>query len=461
MSPYYDSNILIIDDEEIIREVLADVLERSGYNNIYKLETGKNCFQIIKKISPTLIFLDLNLPELRGEEILEKLSELFPSIPVIIITGDDDIKNAINTIKLGAYDYIKKPFDINRVPTIVNNAINFYEVNQSLSRLKDNFFNNEPNTVDMFSEIITDDEQMYKIFKYITVISDTNHPILITGETGVGKELFARSIHKSSNKNGDFIAVDTSSYTTENFKDVLFGHTKGAYTGASNDRSGLFKMADNGTLFLDEIGDLDIELQNILLRVIQEGEYRAIGSDIVHKTNCKLVFATNRNLDELINLGKFRKDLYYRLQTHNFEIPPLRSRKNDIPLIFKHYVKMMNNQIESISKEIITLLNEYDYPGNVRELKNIAINSTSLAVNNQLQIRDVVAKLEKFSYKELNNKIDNSEQYIDEDNFPTIQEMTNILINKALSKTNNNQSRAAKLLGISRQALHQRLSKLD
>lgn len=466
MPSILEKTILIVDDDEIIVETLELCLEAEGYKNILTCLNGYGGLDIVDNNQISLIFLDLDLPDINGQMILGKINLNYPHIPIIIITGNHDLDSAINTLKNGAYDYLQKPFNLKRIASATKNALEFSELNYSFNNLKKEFFVPKLEVPKAFSSIITGNDNMIKLFYYISAISVTSFPVLITGETGVGKELFARSIHNKSGRSGEFVAMDVSSYNSESFKDTLFGHIKGAYTGASNNRYGLLKTAENGTLFLDEIGDLTLELQNILLRVLQESEYRQGGSDKVINTNSRVIFATNRNLHKLIEEGKFRKDLYYRLETHSFEIPPLRDRMDDIPLLFKHFISGANNQNYKVSNEIYSYLAKYNFPGNVRELKNIAINAVTLSQNSEINLKDVISKFK--DSKEICENTSVFDQKISEISndkiiinspFPTIDEAITILIEEAMTRTHNNQLKASSLLGISRQALNKRLNK--
>lgn len=456
-----NKNIVIVDDDSIILKSMELLLESEGFKNIQTFQNGRNALEYVNTNDVHAVLLDLNMPEISGEDVLQKLQEDHPQIPVIVITGYNDLDTAIKTMKLGAYDYLVKPIDIERVSIAVKNALTYRELNRSLSLLKKQFFIEELETPEAFSHIITADPVMLKIFHYLSAIADSNQPVLITGETGVGKELFARAIHDLSSCKGDFIAMDVSSYDSTMFSDALFGHIKGAFTGADISRDGLIKAADSGTLFLDEIGDLSLELQSILMRVIQEHEYRQCGSDKLTKTNARIIFATNKNLMNMIDEGKFRKDLFYRLETHHIQIPPLRKRKDDLFLLVEHFIKKaaleVKRVINEVPPELFKYLKQHDFPGNVRELQNLIFNAAALSQNGCLSI-DVI--LEKLNINSVEKYIADDSFHISfENGFPSFHEMEERLINEALKISQNRQSDAAGLLGISRQALNKRLNR--
>jgi len=304
---------------------------------------------------------------------------------------------------------------------------------------------------------------MLKIFQYLNAISESNQPVLITGETGVGKELFAKAIHKLSNVKGDFVAMDVSSYDSTMFSDALFGHVKGAYTGAETSRDGLLKTAQSGTLFLDGIGDLSLELQSILMRVIQEHEYRQGGSDKIMHTDAHLIFATNKDLNKLIEEGKFRKDLFYRLETHYIQIPPLRKRKEDFPVLVNHFIDMASSELNRekpvVPEELFQYLIHHDFTGNVRELKNLIYNAVILSKKDSFPIDVIREKLNLNTIENTDTPVSSPASIIFGSRIPTFQEAEKLLLQEAMERSNHKQAVAAQILGISRQALNKRLNK--
>lgn len=459
-----DKAIVLIDDERSILNSLELLLESEGFQFISSFTSGREALDFIRTGKAGVILLDLNMPDISGLNILKTIIEEYPQVPVIIITGQNNLDTAVLTMKQGAFDYLVKPVISERVLISVNNALKYRELHSSYNLLKKEFFMERLKEVEIpqaFSSIITGNKSMFKIFQYLTSVSTSSQPVLLTGETGVGKELFARALHDLSGCTGDFITMDVSSYDSTMFSDTLFGHVKGAFTGAAEIRNGLIKTAQKGTLFLDEIGDLSSELQSVLLRMIQEHEYRQGGSDQILKTDARIILATNKDLNKLMDEGKFRRDLFYRLETHYIEIPPLRCRKEDIPLLVNHFVNLacrdMNKKIDNIPLDFFSLLSAYNYPGNVRELRNIIFNSVAITEGNTLHIRTIKDKLnivEKYSDPD---SIQNSVYFTGK--LPSFQEIETILLEEAMIRSGRSQSKAADLLGISRQALNRRLNK--
>ncbi|MBI9098143.1 MAG: sigma-54-dependent Fis family transcriptional regulator, partial [Spirochaetaceae bacterium] len=406
-----------------------------------------------------VVLLDLNMPEMSGMDILTIIKKEQPVLPVIVITGQSDIGTAVEIMKGGAYDYLAKPNDIGRVAVSVQNALKIGELQNSLHLLKKEFFKEDLESSESFSDIITSNPAMYKIFHYMEAIRYSKQPVLLTGETGVGKELFARALHHLSRCSGDFVPLDVSCYDSTMLTDVLFGHVKGAYTGADIQRGGLVKAAKGGTLFLDEIGDLSLEAQTVLLRFIQEREFRQGGDDKLQYTDAKIILATNRNLMKSVEEGTFRKDLYYRLETHNIQIPPLRKRHGDIPLLTEYFVQRncvdLNRDLVEIPDEFIEMLCSYNFPGNIRELMNLVFNAVTMASDNRLTTESISGRI-KIMNREETGRAANF-QLFSGSTIPTLKEAEQLLIDEALKRSENHQGKAAALLGISRQALNKRI----
>ncbi len=455
--------IVIIDDDVNILTSLDMLLDSEGFETIETFETGKAGIDFIRNNAVDVVLLDLNLPEISGLEILQIIKKEKPILPVIIITGQNDIGTAVEIMKSGAFDYLAKPNDIGRVTVSVQNALKLGELENSLIMLKNEFFKDDLDFPDCFNSIITANPAMYKIFHYMEAIRNSNQPVLISGETGVGKELIAGALHCLSQCSGDFVPVDVSFYDSAMLTDVLFGHVKGAYTGADIHRGGLVKAAKGGSLFLDEIGDLSIEAQNVLLRFIQEKEFRQGGDDKLQHTDARIFLATNRNLKELVEEGKFRKDLYYRLETHNIQIPPLSRRNGDIPILTKFFAEKscrdLGRSDVDIPEDFLQMLNYYNFPGNVRELQNLIYNAVTLASDNKLTTDSIRFKIDS-GYEADNGSIDRF-QVFGINNLPTLKEAEQLLVDEALKRTDNHQGRAAVMLGISRQALNKRIRQKD
>lgn len=456
-----DLPVVLVDDEQIALQSMDIVLRSAGINNIKCIQDSRDVMGFLERVEVGIVMLDLTMPYLSGEDLLLKIVCKYPEIPVIIVTGKNEIEKAIKCIQLGAFGYYVKPIDDNQLITAVKKAVQFRELQKENSILSARIKSTKLESPESFHEIVTNNEKMNAIFRYVEAIAETSKPVLIIGETGVGKELIARSIHNLSRRKGLFVTINASSLSDELFADTLFGHVKGSYTGATGERKGLIERASGGTLFLDEIGDLSLDSQVKLLRLLQEREYHPVGSDLPKRSDARIIVATNRNLVEMQKDGKFRTDLYYRLKTHHIYIPPLRERIEDLPLLLDHFLEKAANELEKKKptppKELLTLLSCYHFPGNIRELEGMVYDSVSSHKTKKLSMTSFKNAIGEKSIPDskcnLNPIISLSGQ------FPTIKEATDFLIEEALRRSNNNQTIAAGLLGITRQALNKRLHK--
>lgn len=463
---YPENPIIFVDDENLFLQSIAFFLKSEGISNIITLTSGVDLLDVIKQRNPLMIALDMIMPDISGEVLLKSIKENYEDIPVVIVTAIDKTETIVESIKNGAYDYLVKPLDETRLLMIIRHIVEFERVKKLSQSLSNQISNNYEKISDAFSSIVTKNEKMLSIFKYIEAISTTPLPILITGDTGTGKELIAASIHRLSCRSGAFVRLNVAGEDPNLISDTLYGHSKGGFTGAVANRKGLIEQADNGTMFLDEIGDLNIENQVKLLHVLQERKYYQIGSDVEKYSNARFIFATNKNILQLVDSGKFRKDLYYRIKFHHIHLPTLRERKDDIPLLVKHFVTkaslILNKKEPRLPDEIYSLLSNYSFPGNIRELEGIIFDAVSRYEKGTLSLAEMKNNLdfkesgdnEQYIYR-MTKKKDNS---IDIDGgFPTIDDVTKQLIDKALQDSDGNQTIAAKLLGISRKALNNRL----
>ncbi len=463
--------ILIVDDEEHFLLSAELAISSNGLKNIETCRRSDKVINLLNKKEFSLIVLDINMPDITGATLLPKIRAKYPDIPVIIITAVNDVESAVFCMKEGAFDYLLKPVDNTRLVTAIKRGLELSEIRNENEMLKQSFLSENLEKPEAFSEIITHCDKIKTIFKYIEAIGMTNLPVLITGETGTGKELFAKAVHKVSGRKGELISVNVAGVDDNLFSDTLFGHKKGAFTGAEIERKGLIEKAENGTLFLDEIGDLSIESQVKLLRLLQDGHYYPLGSDIAKLSDARIIVATNRNIKMMQQNNHFRQDLYYRLKTHQITIPPLRERNNDLPYLIDHFIdkaaEQFNKKRPSVPKELYTLLRNYSFPGNVRELEGIIFDALSLHKSGILSLESVRNKISVYDHS---NNADNQDVMpIEEDNdlinfpgrFPTIKEAEESLINEALKRANGNQTIAADLLGLSRRALNNRLRRAN
>jgi len=455
--------VLLVDDENAWLNSFGLTLQVAGINNIVTCNDSTRVMELLHNQQISVLVLDLTMPHLAGDELLPQVVQDFPEIPVIIITGLDQVETAVTCMKLGAYDFFTKVTEEGRLVTGVKRAIDLGLLRRENSSLKEHFLKDQLNSPDAFSHIITHNKSMRSIFQYIEAIATTGEPVLITGETGSGKELFAQAIHHLSNRTGGFVAVNIAGLDGTMLADSLFGHKKGAFSGAEQSRKGLIATATDGSLFLDEIGDLTAASQIKLLRLIQEREYYALGSDIAMSTNVRMIFATHRDLDSLQESGEFRKDLFFRLRTHHVHIPPLRERLDDLPLLLDHFLEeaalRLHKPKPAYPNELAILLGTYNYPGNVRELQSMVFDALSKHRNRTLSM-DVFK-----SYIE--SRLGINDEAVEEvtgetvfsilGSLPTLKASGRLLVKEALHRSQGNQAIAAQMLGITRQALNWRL----
>ncbi len=458
-------SILIVDDEPVVRKIIGRCLRNYGYDNYLEVDHGHDVLPAMEKNAPGLVILDLKLPGIGGEELLEIITRTHPEIIVIIVTGSGDIPTAIRCMKAGAFDFIEKPVDVSLLMASVRRAVEMQDLKLENQILTRQLSSEEPEHPGAFSEIITASPVMKKLFRYCEAVAPSSYPMLITGETGTGKELFSKAVHNLSGRKRDLVSVNVAGVDANVFADTLFGHVKGAYTGADHPRSGLVEEASGGTLYLDEIGDLSMDSQVKLLRLIQEHEYSALGSDAIRTTDAKIIASTNQQLLPLAEKDKFRKDLYYRLATHHIHIPPLRERKEDIPLLLDFFLEQAAVEFKkpkpAYPGELPVLLKNYHYPGNVRELKSMVHDAVG-------EHRAKVLSLESFS-RHINNVgteksavaniADVSEIFAGMEKLPASRHVTEALINEAMKRAEGNQSLASRLIGISQQSISNRHAK--
>jgi DNA-binding NtrC family response regulator len=461
---------MIVDDEEPILLAIDTTLRMAGMNNTITCGDSRRVLDLISDGRIELMLLDLNMPHITGERLLDTVNRDYPDIPIIIVTGAVDVETAVRCIKAGAFDYVVKPIEEERLLTAVNRAISFQDLKRENLALRQHIFADTLEKPEAFGEIVTNNQKMLLIFQYIESISQTSQPVLIRGETGVGKELIARTLHSLSGLAGNFVAVNAAGLDDNVFSDTLFGHVKGAYTGASRNRDGLIEQAAGGTLFLDEIGDLNHASQVKLLRLLQEGEYFPLGRDRPRKSDARIVAATNRNLSRLLETGEFRKDLNYRLRTHRIYIPPLRERLDDIPLLVEHFLEeaaqTLGKKKPTPSSELYTLLKNYSFPGNIRELQSMIIDAVSRHKSGILSLQAFRSHIKRSQPEKTGQARHHPEAtrkspsiVFSGSDLPTIKQATDRLVREAMQRSNGNQSIAAGMLGISQQALSKRLKK--
>ena len=383
----YNNSILVVDDESSYLDLVKELLNQEGYQNVFTEDNPLKVMSVLEVQNIDLILLDIFMPQMSGLDLLEKIYAQYPKIPVIVVTAVNEVNVALKAVKLGAYEFITKPPDTDRFILTIKRALGTKLLESERDTLRKALSEETPEKR-VFSDLITDSPLMYKVFELVEIFAPTNETVLIAGETGTGKDLLAKKIHDlSPRRNGPFIAVNLASISSTLFESELFGHKKGTFTGAGENKVGYFAAADGGTIFLDEIGELPLELQGKLLRTIQYNEISRIGDPKPIKLDIRIISATNRNLLDAVHNKEFRADLYYRLNRGYIHIPPLRKRGDDILILADYFLELGNKtydrNILGFSEEVVTDLRHYDFPGNVRELENIIINAVAKTSNNQ------------------------------------------------------------------------------
>jgi DNA-binding NtrC family response regulator len=443
--------ILLVDDELSYLELLKSILQQEGYTNVITESNPLNVPHLLKTQNIDLILLDIYMPQMNGLQLLEKITPEYPNIPVIIVTAVDDKEIALEAIKFGAYEFIIKPPDTDRLLLTIRRAIGYKLLEKERDVLRsDGAVAKTDNN--KFANIITDSETMHKVFNLVEIFAPTNETILIVGETGTGKDLIAKKIHDlSSRKSKPYVSVNLASISNSLFESELFGSSKGSNTGSAIDKQGYFEAANGGTIFLDEIGELPKELQGKLLRAIQYNEIFKMGSSDPIKLDVRIIAATNRDLVDSVNKGNFRADLYYRLNRGHISLPPLRKRGSDVILISNHLIKIANStynkNILGLTREATAQLRNYPFPGNVRELENIIYNSVVQSDDNQ-----------RLNTVEIPKANDNREIELQKsDVLISFEEAEKKHIINVMGVLNNNVRKAASILGVSERTLQRKL----
>ena len=459
--------VLLVDDEEQSLTSFEMALRSVSLNNFIRCLDSRDVIPLLTEQEVEIVLLDLRMPYIAGDELLPAIISDFPEIPVIIITGANDVETAVKCMKLGAFDYMVKPVERSRLIGGVKRALDLRELQRENRLLKAQVLSDKLEHPEVFSEIVTCSARMRSIFQYVEAIAASPRPLLITGETGVGKELVARAVHRLSRRKGAFVPVNVAGLDDNVFADTLFGHKKGAFTGAEQARGGLLEQAAGGTLFLDEIGDLSHASQVKLLRLLQDGEYFPLGSDLAKRSDARIVVATNQDLNTLQTSGRFRKDLYYRLCDHHLHIPPLRERMEDLPLLLNHFLEKASTTLgksrPTPPEELLTLLSTYHFPGNIREMESMVFDSVSSHRSGKLSMdlfKSHIFQKPPAPEKDLTQQVQREGVSVSfSDRLPTLKELEQNLVDEAMRRAGGNQSIAALSLGITRQALNKRLRK--
>jgi DNA-binding NtrC family response regulator len=458
--------VLIADDDASSRKLLGHFIAKMGYNIIFA-EDGEMCIELINDNPVDILLLDINMPKKDGFDVMSYLAEQSIRIPVIMVTASNEIPLAVRCIKMGAYEYLTKPLDIERLRIVFRNAIKETVLQNEVQQLK-----KELRTKEVFRHIIGKSGAIKRAMEQSMQVMETDLNVLLLGESGTGKELFAQAIHQGSKrKTGPFVSINCAAISNELADSLLFGHKKGAFTGANSDHVGFFEQADSGTIFLDEIGDMNSEIQAKVLRVLQERKIRRVGEKTERSVDFRVVSATNQNFARAIDNNTFREDLYYRLEEFPIAIPPLRERKEDIPILARHFLDQFcsanNLGPMQISEHTLSNLGDYHWPGNVRELKN-AVQRAAVTSRGQV-IEKLVSSLHSarqsapsHGQPEASAKEGapvQEEEKIRSDSSFTMDELEKAAVQKAFSNANGNASKAAESLGISRATFYRKLKK--
>ena len=461
LSPSF--SILLVDDEPDWLYSMSITLERAGINNILTCPDSRQALQMLSDNTVGVVLLDLTMPHLSGEELLERIAEEHPEVTVIIISGLNQLETAVNCMRSGAFDYYVKTSEEGRIVKGVKRAVREKELQLENRELRRRFLYDRLEHPEAFSAIVTGDKGMRSIFQYIEAVAVSSQPVLVTGESGVGKELVVAALHRLSGRKGELVAVNVAGLDDAMVSDTLFGHVKGAYTGAREARNGMIEQAGEGTLFLDEIGDLSLGSQVKLLRLLQEGEYYPIGSDRPRRIRARVVVATHQDLAERQAAGQFRKDLYYRLRAHHLHIPPLRKRKEDIPALLDHFLGEacleFGKKKPTLPKELTVLLSTYDFPGNVRELKAMVYDAVSLHQGGVLSMEAFLRAIGERPVELAPEQAaePGANPFYSVERLPGFTEAIDLLVGEAVRRAEGNQSIAARLLGVSQPTLSKRL----
>jgi DNA-binding NtrC family response regulator len=454
-------SILLVDDEPAWLRSVTLTLARAGINNVQSVSDSRQVPDILARGEVKLVLLDLTMPHLSGESLLTLISERHPEILTLVVSGMNQLETAVRCMKLGAFDYFVKTVEEDRLVTGVLRAIRMLELERENQDISDRFLSNELRHPEAFVNIVTADRAMLGIFSYIEAVAQSRQPLLITGESGAGKELVARAVHTLSGNSGPLVAVNVAGLDDTVFADTLFGHVRGAYTGADQARRGMIEEATDGTLFLDEIGDLSIASQVKLLRLLQEGEYFPLGSDRPKRLKARVIVATHRDLRAKEEAGEFRRDLYYRLRTHQILLPPLRERRGDIPLLVDHFLAEASNALgkkkPTPPKELAQLLATYGFPGNVRELRAMIYDAVSVHRERILSLDTFKSAIGSATAKEPPVVVSGRNIFSGVEKLPSFSEAADLLVEEAMARSGGNQTIAARLLSISQPALSKRL----
>lgn len=459
--------ILVVEDERYVRESLTVYLDDIGYK-VLSAENGQIGLEQFRSQHPDIVMTDLRMPVMDGFTLVETIAAESEFTPIVVVSGVGEVNEAVRAMRLGAWDYLSKPImNFEELQIMLERSLERARTKYELERLRRHLSDGTLGNESAFSSIITQSPRLRAIFLYLESVAPSRQPVLITGETGTGKELIARAAHTLSGLDGPFVAINLAGLDDSMFSDTLFGHLRGAFTGADSVREGLIRQAAGGTLFLDEIGDLTPGSQVKLLRLLQEGEYLPLGADKVQRSDARIVAATHSDLKLKMEQGTFRPDLYYRLCSHRVELPPLRDRPEDIPLLTEHFMEKASALLGKVTPnappELNCYLSAYRFPGNIRELEAIIHDAVARSGSRILSLESIVSAIGGGLRSHVLPAPVTSHCPVCPfaEKFPTLKGAEDLLVSEALRLADNNQRLAATYLGITRQALNKRLSRSE
>lgn len=446
--------VLAIDDDQGMCEMIRTGLGKRGYEVEWRTQ-GPEGLELISERDFAAVITDLNLEHMSGLELCERVVANRPNIPVIVITAFGDMESAIAAIRAGAYDFINKPFEMEALAHTLDRAIQHRRLSEEVKRLTE-----QVNRADRVGQLIGESAAMRKVFDLIHRVAQTDASVLVSGESGTGKELVAKALHAQSPRaNKQFVAVNCAAVPANLLESELFGHVKGAFTDARATRKGLFEHADGGTLLFDEISEMPLEMQPKLLRVLQERKVRPVGGSAEVSFDTRLVASTNRDLETEVEEGRFREDLFYRLNVVQIHMPALRARGNDILILAQHFIRNaaahLKKEVTGLSTETAKKLLEYDWPGNVRQLENVMERAVTLTRFDQVTVDDLPDKIKVYESTDI------SRVNVDAEHMLTLEEVEHRYIERVLQATNGNKTQAAKVLGLDRRTLYRKLERYE
>ncbi len=458
--------VVLVDDESSVLLSSRMILASAGVKEVLTVEDSRQLMPLLAEREVAAVVLDLFMPYLSGTQLLPEIAREHPDLPVIVMTATQEVETAVTCMKEGAFDYLVKPVEESRFASSVKRALEMRALRRQLASLKHSLMSDRLEHGEAFSHIVTVSRKMRALFQYLEAVAGSGEPVLITGETGSGKELLAQAAHRLSGRQGAFVTVNVAGLDDNLFSDTLFGHRKGAYSGADTAREGMVARAAGGTLFLDEIGDLTAASQVKLLRLLQERQYYPLGSDVAKLSDARILCATHHDLNARMTQQTFRSDLFFRLSVHQVDIPPLRERREDVPALVSYFIEQaaesMDKKPPEAAEELLTLLANYHFPGNIRELRSLVFDAVARHKSGPI----LSAKSFRKAVKAMQGKsrpLDGGGSEMSEPQnsgkFPTLKEAEWLHIEEALRRAGGNQGTAAALLGISRPALNRRLAK--